>query len=272
MSQSRLVYHTDIWHEEPEINNPFAARACYSHGYDVYNQIVPNATWAESLFLLFSGQRPSPKQAQLLEKLAVILAHTSMRDASVRAAMNSGVSGATHAASLMAALAVGAGQYGGSHEVALCVQLWQRCGNDLQQWQQQLLAYQQPKSSHHVADIWHDIQHPVGFDLHCPQCPATIKQSLALLAQLSEGQALAWLLSNQQALEQAVNASLATTGVMAAAFYDLGFNEHQAEMLFLMLRLPSAAVLALEQQQQGWHKFPFFGEQIQLSNDCGVKE
>ena len=44
------------------------------------------------------------------------------------------------------------------------------------------------------------------------------------------------------------------------------------EYIFLILRLPSAAVFALEQQQLGWRKFPFFGEQIQLANDCGVKE
>ena len=85
-------------------------------------------------------------------------------------------------------------------------------------------------------------------------------------------QALKWLHQQRETLEQTVNASLALTGVMAAAFYDLGFTEHQAEMLFLVLRLPSAAVFALEQQQLGWRKFPFFGEQIQLANDCGVKE
>ena len=115
MTQSRLVYQTQIWQEEPEANNPFAAKTSYCYGYDVHQQIVPNATWIESLFLLFKGERPSNKQQQLLEKMAIILSYTSMRDASVRAAMNSGVSGATHAATLMAALAVGAGQYGGSH-------------------------------------------------------------------------------------------------------------------------------------------------------------
>lgn len=86
---------------------------------------------------------------------------------------------------------------------------------------------------------------------------------------LSAGQALTWLAQQRQHLEKTVNASLSMTGVMAAAFFDLGFTEHQAEMLFLILRLPSAAVFALEQQQQGWRKFPFFGEQIQLNNDCG---
>lgn len=268
MSQSRLVYQTTIWKEEAEADNPFAAEQAFCHGYDVYKHIVPNATWAESLFLLFKGERPSHQQAQLLEKLALILSHTSMRDASVRAAMNSGVSGATHAATLMAALAVGAGQYGGSHEVNLAVQLWQRCGYDLCQWQTHLLAYQQPKTAHHVADIWHDIEHPIGFDPNCPQCPTPILQALTLLAELSDGQALKWLQLQRETLEQTVNASLALTGVMAAACYDLGFDEHQAEMLFLILRLPSAAVFSLEQQQLGWRKFPFFGEQIQLANDC----
>lgn len=269
MTQSRLVYQTNIWQEEPETDNPFAAKTSYCHGYDVYHQIVPHATWVESLYLLVKGERPTPQQAQLLEKMAIILSYTSMRDASVRAAMNSGVSGATHAATLMAALAVGAGQYGGSHEVNLAVQLWQRCGFDPELWQQHLLAYQNPKSVHHVTDIWLDIEHPIGFDPHAPQSQTTVLQALALLAPLSAGQALTWLAQQRQHLEQTVNASLSMTGVMAAAFFDLGFTEYQAEMLFLILRLPSAAVFALEQQQQGWRKFPFFGEQIQLNNDCG---
>jgi len=269
MTQSRLVYQTQIWQEEPEANNPFAAKTSYCYGYDVHQQIVPNATWIESLFLLFKGERPSSKQQQLLEKMAIILSYTSMRDASVRAAMNSGVSGATHAATLMAALAVGAGQYGGSHEVNLAVQLWQRCGLEVNRWQDALLAYKNPKSAHHVTEIWLDVEHPIGFDPNCPECPTPVLQALTLLASLSDGQALPWLSEQRQTLEQTVNASLAMTGVMAAAFFDLGFTEHQAEMLFLILRLPSAAVFALEQQQQGWRKFPFFGEQIQLNNDCG---
>jgi citrate synthase len=47
----------------------------------------------------------------------------------------------------------------------------------------------------------------------------------------------------------------------------LGCTPEQGEMLFLLLRLPGAAVHALEQKHTGYKNFPFF--QIELENDPG---
>ena len=55
------------------------------------------------------------------------------------------------------------------------------------------------------------------------------------------------------------------------SFYDLGFDEHQASMLFLILRLPGTAAHALEQRDVGWKQFPFFANSIHLMNDPGDK-
>jgi citrate synthase len=60
---------------------------------------------------------------------------------------------------------------------------------------------------------------------------------------------------------------LAFTGVAAAALTDLAFDPHQGEMLFLLMRLPGAAAHALEQQSQGFRKFPFFGLELQDDPD-----
>ncbi|MEE8428226.1 MAG: citryl-CoA lyase, partial [Gammaproteobacteria bacterium] len=121
MGKKKEVIHTRIWEEEPEPDNPFAARACYCCGYDVYGDLLGKAGWSEYLYLLFRGERPNEAQARLLEGLAVILANPGLRDHGVRAAMNGGVGGSTHAACLMAALAVGAGQLGGGREVVLAM-------------------------------------------------------------------------------------------------------------------------------------------------------
>jgi len=59
------------------------------------------------------------------------------------------------------------------------------------------------------------------------------------------------------------------SGIAAAALYDLGFNDHQATMLYLILRLPGAAVHAIEQRGMGWKKFPFYADNIELLNDPG---
>ena len=140
---NKQVFHSQIWQEDAEENNPFEAKACYCHGFDVYGDLLGKASWAEYLYLLLKGERPSLAQAQLLESLAVAFANRGPRDHSIRAAMNGGVGGTTAAGSLMAALAVGAGQYGGAHEVFHAVNVWRHAGQDITQWEtviQQLLV------------------------------------------------------------------------------------------------------------------------------------
>ena len=262
------VYHTAIWAEEPEADNPFAARAARCHGYDVYGELLPRAGWFEYVLLLFRGERASAAEAALLERLAVAIAHPGVRDASVRAAMNGGVSKATHAATLMAAMAIGSGQYGGSEEVAACLRLWAVLDRDLPGWQAALARRETPER----ADIWLPLEHAPGFDPNGESCPMPVRQTLEVLAALSPGPALAWLREQRAVLEAAAGAPLAMTGVIAAAFRDLRLDEHQAAMLTLMLRLPGAAVQALEQRERGWRQFPFFGNHIHLANDPGRRD
>ena len=38
-------------------------------------------------------------------------------------------------------------------------------------------------------------------------------------------------------------------------------------MLYLLLRLPGAAVHALEQRESGWKKYPFFADAVTVIND-----
>jgi citrate synthase len=94
-----------------------------------------------------------------------------------------------------------------------------------------------------------------------------VLQILAHLAVLECAPSLAWLQANRVALETAAGLPLAMIGVAAAALRDLGFSPVQGEMLLLLLRLPGAAVHALEQRDAGYKNFPFF--QIELENDPG---
>ena len=81
------VIHTRIWQEEAEPDNAFAALSCHCHGYDVYGDLLPHASWIDYLFLLFRGEAPTAQQAKLLEGLAIALANPGPRDAAVHAAM-----------------------------------------------------------------------------------------------------------------------------------------------------------------------------------------
>ena len=250
--QANMV-HSRIWEEEAEPDNAFATRNAYCHGYDVYGAMLGNASWAAMLYLMLRGEAPSAAQERLFDTLAMALANPGPRAPSVHAAMCGGVAGSTAAASLIAALSVGAGGYGGAREVLLAMHNWRDCGNDLSQWQAQLAA--EPDRS---VSIWPVQEHAPGFDPHARSASGVVLQTLRCLAALSPGPHLPWLLAELPALEAAAGCGLAMGGVAAAALQDLEFNPAQGEMLFLLLRLPGAAAHALEQGAMGFRKFPFF--------------
>src|SRR5690349_22422862 len=150
-----------IWLEEPEADNPFAARAAFCHGYDVYGEMIGRASFADMIHLLFRGEAPCPSARAALDILAVALANPGPREPSVHAAMCGGVGGSVAAASLMAALAVGAGSLGGAREVALAMQMWGACEKDLQAWRGR---WANPPTE--APSVWTSAAHPVGFDPH----------------------------------------------------------------------------------------------------------
>ena len=266
MTDKKEVIHTKIWNEEPESDNPFAAKTCYCAGYDVYGDLLGKASWVEYLYLLFKLEKPTKEQAKLLETIAVAIANPGIRDYSVRAAMNAGVGGSTSASALMAALAVGAGQYGGAREVYFCMQMWEICGQDINKWKERIKN--PPKEER--ADVWTRIEHTPGFDPNGVSCPTPIQQTLDYLSELAGPRSnVDWLNENRKILEQYSDMPLALTGVIAAAFVDLGLTDEQGEMLFLILRIPGAAAHSLEQNQYGLRKYPFFGDSLRLQNDPG---
>jgi citrate synthase len=256
---------TKIWREEPEPDNPFAAAACYCSGFDVYGDLLGKASYIEYLYLLFKLEPPTPEQARLLEGLAVGLANPGPRDHSVRAAMNAGVGGSTHASALIAAIGVGAGNLNGGREIYTALNYWQQCGQDVDAW----VAMINEPPVEERADVWHPMEHAPGFDPNGASCTTPVKQLLDYLCDVSPGESLGWLKANRESLEQAAQCPLAMSGVAAAALNDLDFSPDQAEMLYLMLRLPGAAVHALEQEKLGWRRYPFFNDGLKLTNDPG---
>lgn len=251
---------TRIWLEEPEPDNPYAARAAFCHGYDVYGEMIGKARWPEMLLLLFKGEAPVAWQADLLEALSVILANPGPRDPSVHAAMCGGVGGSTAASCLMAALSVGAGGLAGGREVFRAMELWERCATDPAAWQRRLA-----ECGGTAASIWPETEHAPGFDPYGTGTATTVRQALTTLAGISGGPLLPWLTANRTVLEKAAGIPLAMSGVAAAAYCELGFGAEEGEMLHLLLRLPGAAAHALEHRRYGHKKFPFFG--IELEND-----
>lgn len=253
---------TRIWREEPEPNNPFAARRAFCHGYDVFGEMLGQARWVEMLYLLFRGEAPSRNEIDLLEALGVALANPGPRDPSVHAAMCGGTCGSPAASALMAALAVGAGSFHGGREVRAAMEIWAACDTDLAQWQRRLAAPCEATIS-----VWPAMEHAPGFDPHGVTTSLPVLQTLACLAGLSRRSALPWLAAHREAIEAAAGHPLALAGVAAAAFRDLGFEPEEGEMLCLMLRLPGAAAHALEQARHGHKKFPFYALEIESDEE-----
>lgn len=267
MSTLKEVIHTNIWEEVAEPDNPFIAKECYCAGYDVYGDLLGNISWVEYLLLLFKQERPSREQVNILENLAVAIANPGPRDYSIRAAMNAGVGGSTAASCLIAALAAGAGQLGGAHEVAICMQLWSKCDDDIESWKSCL---KEPYTAE-ISKIWGAIEHPPGFNPHGTKSINSVCQTLSLLTHFSRNGTLLFLSKNRSELESVANCPLSICGVAAAAFIDLGLSPSQGEMLYLVLRLPGAAVHSLEQQKNGWRRYPFFADGLDLLDDPGPK-
>ena len=253
-AEKRDVIHSRIWQEEAEPDNPFAARIARCHGYDVYGDMLGKARWVDMVYLLFRGDAPSEQAAALLDALALALANPGPRDASVHAAMCGGTGGSPAAAALMAALAVGAGNLFGGREVLLAVQDWSDCGTDLAAWRERLSNRPPPVG----ISAWPQPEHPPGFDPHGVGTTLVVRQTLDCLASLSPGNILVWLKLHRTDLEACAGLPLSLAGIAAAAFADLGFAPEEAEILYLILRLPGAAAHALEQWQFGHKKFPFF--------------
>jgi len=252
--------YTRIWREDPEADNPFATKGAYCHGYDVFGEMLGRAGWADMLYLLFRGEAPTSEQARRLEMLAVALANPGPRDPSVHAAMCGGVAGSTAAASLMAALSVGAGRLGGAREVFDAMSVWIACGSDPASCMARF-AEREPES----VDVWPKAEHPPGFDPHGVSTPTIVRQLLDGLANTGTTPVLAWLAAHRVALEDSLALPLSISGVAAAALVDLGFSPREGEMLYLLLRLPGAAAHAIEQADYGFKRFPFYP--VELTND-----
>lgn len=257
--------HTRIWREEPEPDNPFATRTAYCRGYDVFGQMVGHTRWVEMLVLLFRDELPPRPHLDMLEALAVALANPGPRDPSIHAAMCGGVGGSTAAATLIAALSVGAGRNRGARDVFDAMQAWQASGDDLPSW---IAGIGQPVQDE--IDIWPVREHPPGFDPHGVSTATTVCQLLERLAAIAATPRLSWLAANRDEIEQNIGLPLDISGVAACAFIDLGFAPTEGEMLYLLLRLPGAAAHALEQEGYGYKRFPFYP--VELEDDPATKE
>lgn len=259
-------FKTAIWKDVSTPDNEFLAHKSYCYGYDVYGEVLGQASFSEYILTLFLGNKPKPEQVYLFDCMAVAVANAGPRDIAVRAAMNSGVGGAPAAANLMSFLAVASGNYQGSHELVQLVNWFHEFDLDSGKW---IEALKNPNSGRTREDIWDKFEHPPGFLPHAVHASNNTKNFLALKGRSESYPVIRWLSHNLDYFERSLGMALGINFVVAACFYQIGFCAEKAELCNLIMRLPGAAVHSLEAKQQGWKQFPFFGQQIELQNDPG---
>ena len=145
------------------------------------------------------------------------------------------------------------------------MQYWQRCGRDIEAWHK---IIQVPPTEERT-DIWPEMEHVPGFDPNGVSCPTPVRLLLDHLCTFEDSTNLHWLQKHRVDLEEQTQIPLSMSGVAAAAFIDLDFEPEQAEIIYLLLRLPGAAAHALEQEKMGFDNYPFFSDGLNLTNDPG---
>ena len=261
MSSSDVI-KTRLWAEAAAAGDEFVADRCLAAGYDVYGDLLGQITWIEYLYLLFLREPPSAQSAKLLNDLAVALACHGPRDLGIQGAMSAAAAGSTAASSLVAALAVGAGQYNGARDVHDLMLFWAQRGSDLAHWQSML-----GHKKYAASTIWPARSHPPGFDPNLAVCGLPIVQTLTLLSRSPGAEHLRWLTTHRVALQECAGMPMGFSAIAAAAFLDLQLDAQRGEMLYLLLRLPGAAALAVEQHQRGWKDYPFHKNKLVLTDD-----
>lgn len=256
---------TKICLEEAAPSHEFIAQKMYVRGYDLA-ELLPNVSLSSYLFLLFFEELPTPAQKQLLDALAVLLANPGPRDPSVLAAMTAAAAGATQAASLISAIAAGAGVCGGSREIFYLDQAWRECGINAQAWVDYLPNFNWAQPGETFAKV----EHILGFMPYEGVHNSWATEALEQLLKLPDAGSFMHLHFLQQQLptfQTAFNRTISVSLIASAALRDLGCNAEQAEMLYLLLRLPGAAAHAYEQRVQGITEFPFWPQGIHYQSD-----
>lgn len=264
-------FTTQFWQEQPGPQTPFRPQKCLCAGFDVYGDLIKNASGMAYVYLLLQGEPPSKRQEKLLNGLLIALGNAGPRDYGVQAAMSATAGGAGAAASLIAALSAGAGNYFGSREIfTLCLAIREN-GQDLSLWQNYyqncVAALEAPTDSESLTNVWPASEHAPGFDPHTYTAIEPVQQALAQLAEVSLGPHLAWWAENYAELESVTQSGLSLCAVTAAALTDLGLDPEQSEALYLWMRLPGAMAHGIEQRNRGWKDYPYYPDGVKTRDN-----
>ncbi len=254
---------TSIWREVPAPGNPYLAESCRCRGYDLM-ALLEKRSFVDVLYLLFRGDLPTTSQARLLEGLMIGCINPGPRYPATRAAMNAGVA-RTHTAHI---LPIGLQAAGGAHlgggEVISAMRFFQAN----HERDAAALAEQIPESIPPENEDWHPLP---GFGTRFGGRDPMPAQLVRHLMTCSEDTAtLQW----GERLVSALGSSPVgwlSTGVVAAALTDLGFEPREGAGLFQLLVAPGLLAHGLELADKPITSMPFLDEEHYLIDEQARK-
>lgn len=240
---------TEIWNETPSDKNPYIAKQCYLHGYDIM-ELTKSRSFIDVLFLLFQSELPSPDQARILETLMVACINPGPRHPATRAAMNAGVSKANHEHILPIGLMTLGGAYNGASEVELAIDFLTKNN----QKKPNKLGTELLKDKKKLQGDWHIAP---GFGSYYGDINLMANELVVVLMQLpGTGPHLKWGASFVSSISEHANLGWLHTGVVAAVLADLGFGAREAAGLFQLISAPGILAHGLEQNHKPIYAMP----------------
>lgn len=250
---------TRIWREIPDEANPYLAKKCLCHGYDIL-ELADKRDFIEVLFLLLAGELPSVEQRNLLNTLMVGLINPGPRHPAGQAAMLAGVGKTDPAHFLPIGLSVLGGEHGGGKEVSACMEFFRKQTEKEPRLvcEDLLLEVQETPGDKRIAP---------GFGTLFGGIDPMAGQLAERLARLpTSGPALAWGRDFAALLEPSGMGWL-TPGIAAAVFCDLGFPHQAGAGLFQLTAAPGLLAQGLELFDKSLTAMPFLNEEHFIISD-----
>jgi len=245
---------TRIWLEQAAPDNPYNATEAFCHGYALQD-VLKNCSYWEYIYLLLTGNRCSPAQHALLEKLGIALANPGPRHPATRAVIAAAVSKTDPVNVLPLGLNVLAGAHLGAAEVCAGMQFLRRHlkRDPIDEARQRIAELETATSGD---------SHPApGFGTrfggtdHLSGALAT-----TLLLEPGAGNALAWAGHFAQELERQGHGGWLMPGLAAAAYLDLGLHPKAGPGLFQWMSAPGLLAHAAEMSNKPLTALPFIDD------------
>ena len=111
---------TRIWQEQASESNPYIGQDVRIHGYN-YKDLIMKSSFADTLYLMLTGELPDKPRAKLLERTLCAFANVGPRNNAVRAATTAGVSRAFDTHVLPIGMLVMGGKHQGCGDLAAAI-------------------------------------------------------------------------------------------------------------------------------------------------------